>query len=180
MCSRWEVKGRSCSYAKLNFMNNRLSFFFGTVPLVLASILSVTSLLLLGAIQGYKQGLLADIEPDGLERFSVQGPNFFEFVGETYLFIAVCSLLFILGKVITEKTSSSILCFASGLGIIFLYWQLLLFKHDIDDSAILYYRQWLDISLKFDWTCLSLTIVLIILEGVGFAKSNFLTNLKER
>jgi hypothetical protein len=141
-----------------------------SVSLVLVSMPAVVSLVLFGGVQGYKEGLLADIDPKLLAGFSSHGPDFFEFVAEKYLFIAVCSLVFIVGRIIDRGRATLILCFLALSGIIFFYGRLLFFKYSIDDSATLLYREWLNFTLRLDWACLISTGLVIVVELIGLTR----------
>lgn len=141
-------------------------------PLSLISIiLSLTPLaiclLLLGDIWGLEKGMHALYgragEDSGIH-FSTHGPNFFDTVAAHYSITASLLCLNLIGVYFHRTNGSIVLRFIFLAATIMLLGKLLGFKYSIDESAALFYRNWLTASAWFDWYSIGCIVTLAVFE----------------
>jgi hypothetical protein len=148
---------------------------------VLASASLIICVFIYGEISGFKQGYdvsFSEQFPGSRIMFSGDGPNFYEYIGEGYAYIAFCFCTYIIGRLLKEKILLHTICiFALGV-IIYQYELLLKFKYGVlAIEGEFSYNNWLLNSIPFDWFCLSTALTLLIIQIAilvvnSFFKSN--------
>lgn len=150
---------------------------------ILASMSFAICLFLCGEINGFSQGynVALHLDEKDVGRFGYHGPNFYDYTSLTYSIIALCFYIYIISRAAKEKTLSHIISILTLVIIIYQYWQILQFKKEIfvyRSFSSIPYNYWLLKSIQFDWFCLVITIILLIVQITLFFTYHFGKNNK--
>lgn len=141
-----------------------------TGSILLSAAVSAICFVLYGEVSGFRQGVnVADNINEYIpSMFAVHGPNFYDLTTRYYLIIASCVLVYLSGRLLLSKRASLIAAMLPLALALFSCVRLLQFKYDIDETAVLFYRKWLTVSVWYDWFCLSSIVILISIQIYEF------------
>lgn len=134
------------------------------ISVIFDLIILMVNLSLQGKHSGFERGFDEARKTLTEINFSAGTPYFF--LEQQYFYIVLLSLAFLVGKSIKKEILSQIICIASLIWTIYIYWHIYLQKSIVLNHEGTFYDLTRNV-VYFDWFCFSLVIILFIIQIVN-------------